>query len=525
MALLTGINQRPRFQDPGLLAQRQAQPIINQDPRPGAIGVIDGQAPPPQLLPQMQNIAPQLPQLQTGLAGAEAGIQSGLRGAVSALGQGIGQAEGSIREGAGLGLNLLQQGVGGFLRGGLAGAQALGAGAEQAQQQLGQTGQQAIGQIGQGTGGLTPFISPGQQANQQQAALSGALGPEAQAAAFQAFTESPGQAFLREQGQRAIINQAAATGGLGGGNVLTELQRQGQGLALQDLQNQFNRLGQVTGAGLTAAGQVGQLRGQGAGLLSNIGQLGARIAQQTGQGQADIFGRTAQGIAGLRGQGAGIAAQAGGLLGGLQAGAGGQAAGLFTGAGQNLAGFRTQAGRDIAQQIAGTTRGLSDISLRQGGGLADIIGQGGINIGNLLSGFGQLGADQQEQLAILLANLSVGQATQAQQAGQAIGQTAQTGAAAVGQQQAATGSAVIGALAKIFSDERLKTDIKNAGNVNGINFYNWTWKDNMPIEEMRGKSGFGVIAQELELILPDAVSIHETGYRVVDYNKVMQSWQ
>ena len=108
---------------------------------------------------------------------------------------------------------------------------------------------------------LDPFIDPGAPALQQQAAFSGALGPEAQAAAFQQFQESPGTQFLREQGLRGIETGAAATGGLGGGERLRELTRFSQGLALQDFGNQFNRLGAVTGAGLSAAQALGGVSG------------------------------------------------------------------------------------------------------------------------------------------------------------------------------------------------------------------------------------------------------------------------
>ena len=71
-----------------------------------------------------------------------------------------------------------------------------------------------IGQIiNQGSAGLEAFMDPGQQANQLQAALSGALGPEAQAEAFANFQSSPGTQFLQQQGERALMRNAAARGG------------------------------------------------------------------------------------------------------------------------------------------------------------------------------------------------------------------------------------------------------------------------------------------------------------------------
>lgn len=141
---------------------------------------------------------------------------------------------------------------------------------------------------------LQPFIEPGLKAQQLQAALSGALGTEAQAAAFQSFQESPGTQFLREQGLRLVNTGAAATGGLGGGERLRELTRFSQGLALQDFQNQFNRLGAVTGTGLSAAqaiggvgtaAAVGQAQSlQAAGAASAAGTLGSSQAIASGIG-------------------------------------------------------------------------------------------------------------------------------------------------------------------------------------------------------------------------------------------------
>lgn len=142
---------------------------------------------------------------------------------------------------------------------------------------------------------LSPFVSGGVPAFQRQQALSGALGPEAQREAFQQFEESPGVSFLREQGQRGIERQLSATGGLGGASRLKAISEFNQGLALQDFQNQFNRLGALTGVGLGAAQA-----------LSGAGQ-------QVGAGQA----QTVLGSAQARGQAlqAGGAARAAGITG------------------------------------------------------------------------------------------------------------------------------------------------------------------------------------------------------------------
>ncbi len=162
---------------------------------------------------------------------------------------------------------------------------------------------------------FAPFTGEGGGlAFEQQQAISGALGPEAQAAAFDAFQEDPGTQFLREQGLRLIESGAGATGGLGGGDRLRELTKFSQGLALQDLSTRFNRLGQVAGTGLQATGNLANIR---AGLGA---QQGASI---TGAGTA---------------KGAGITASAAGLRGGLQQVAGGVSG--FSGGGGALGGLQ-----------------------------------------------------------------------------------------------------------------------------------------------------------------------------------------
>lgn len=145
-------------------------------------------------------------------------------------------------------------------------------------------------------------------------ALSGISGPEAQAQSFANFQSSPGQQFLQEQGERALLRNQAAIGGLGGGNVRRELARFGQGLASQDFGNQFNRMIQTVGAAQAPASQAAQLAfGTGSQLAAGRTQAGRDIAQQRmgttsalanlinqqGAGAADIIGTGAGNIANL----------------------------------------------------------------------------------------------------------------------------------------------------------------------------------------------------------------------------------
>jgi len=126
---------------------------------------------------------------------------------------------------------------------------------------------------------VRPFREAGVQALEQQQALLGLSGQEAQQEAFATFESSPGQQFLRERGEQTLLRNQAAIGGLGGGNVRYELQREGIGFAQQDLQNQLARLASIAGQGQAATQNVGQF---GAQTTGNVGKL----LTQAGQAQA-----------------------------------------------------------------------------------------------------------------------------------------------------------------------------------------------------------------------------------------------
>lgn len=122
---------------------------------------------------------------------------------------------------------------------------------------------------------LRPFQEAGVSALGQQQALLGLSGADAQQAAFNQFAESPGQRFLRQRQEKALLANASAIGGLGGGNVRTALQEQAAGIAQQDFQNQFGRLGQLAGQGQQAVTNIGQFGSQAAGNIANLGMAGA----------------------------------------------------------------------------------------------------------------------------------------------------------------------------------------------------------------------------------------------------------
>ncbi len=253
---------------------------------------------------------------------------------------------------------------------------------------------QASGQINTGfdqAGGFfQPFQQGGEQAFQQQLALSGALGQDA---FNQAYQESPQIAFLREQGMRANLAGAAATGGLGGGNVQRELQRFGQGLASQGLQQQIANLGNLSGMGMQGAqGMAGLATGR-AGALGDITLNNAQnIAAQRGD-QASFIGQGGVNLAN-------IGLQTGQNIGNMQ-----------FGTGRDIAQQRGRAGELLANQIQNVYGNQSNLLQNLGTNQANMIG----NQANDLINMQNAAALRAQQNAINLgggmANLETGLAT------------------------------------------------------------------------------------------------------------------
>lgn len=81
------------------------------------------------------------------------------------------------------------------------------------------------------------------------------------------------------------------------------------------------------------------------------------------------------------------------------------------------------------------------------------------------------------------------------------------------------GNALMAAIPYIFSDINLKSGVKFEKEVNGFNWYSWTWNDNARRLGLSGDAQ-GVIAQEVERTRPDLVVIKD-GYKAVNYAGVL----
>jgi hypothetical protein len=357
--------------------------------------------------------------IPTGLAGAETALTGSASDALNLLNQ-INQAGradmlGMTNQGLDELIGAYQQSRSDITQGTTSGLEALGAGLGQARTDITggttdalnalQTGAtQARGDItgafGRAEAMFDPYAQAGTTALQQQLALSGALGQDA---FNQAYQESPQMAFLREQGMRANLSGAAATGGLGGGNVQKELQRFGQGLASQGLQQQIENLNALSGQGFNAATNASNVATTGGTNLANIAsQLGANqsnLYQNQGSNLANIA--QLQGTAGLDAylnQGSNLARLAegyganqlntrvnlGNQLAGYNLSTGLPAASTISNLGINLASGRTQAGRDLANQAGSVAQLLGGIQQGQATNLANLT-QGQMNYINSLT--------------------------------------------------------------------------------------------------------------------------------------------
>lgn len=141
---------------------------------------------------------------------------------------------------------------------------------------------------------LKPYTTAGVGALEQQQAIAGILGPEAQREAISGIEESPIFGALARQGEEGILQSASATGGLRGGDVQGALAQFRPALLQQLIESQYGKLGGIAQLGQASAagvGTAGLQTGQGiAGLLTQAGQAQAGSILGQGQAQANLIG-------------------------------------------------------------------------------------------------------------------------------------------------------------------------------------------------------------------------------------------
>lgn len=152
--------------------------------------------------------------------------------------------------------------------------------------------------------GMSPYMQAGESALQQQQALSGALGPEAQQAAYDMIQSSPGFQSALQQGETSLLQNAAATGGVRGGNVQGALAQYSPQLLSQAIDQRYSQLGGLSGMGQASAAGVGTA---GMGMAGNIGGLYGDIGSAQAQEALGGYGLQRGFLGDLAGLGLNIA--------------------------------------------------------------------------------------------------------------------------------------------------------------------------------------------------------------------------
>jgi hypothetical protein len=169
-------------------------------------------------------------------------------------------------------------------------------------------------------GGLAPFAAAGAPALEEQQALLGLRGPEAERAAIERIRSGETFQALAGQGEEALLQRASATGGLRGGNIQGALAQFRPALLSSLIDQQYGRLGGMTALGAETTGNLARLgQASAAGTGAAAQTTGTNVATLLGQqGAAQAGAEIAQG----RAFGAIPAAISGGL--GLFSGLGGK---------------------------------------------------------------------------------------------------------------------------------------------------------------------------------------------------------
>lgn len=168
-----------------------------------------------------------------------------------------------------------------------------------------------------------PYIQAGEQALQGVQGLLGLRGAGEQQAAINQIQQGSQFQELARQGEQGILQNAAATGGLRGGNVQAALSQFRPALLNQLIESQYGKLAGLTSMGGTAAQN-----------LLSMGQGSATGIASAEQQRASNIGNLLTGLG---------AAQAGGIL-----GAGKAYAGLY----QDLGNMPSEAQKQAAQLAA-----------------------------------------------------------------------------------------------------------------------------------------------------------------------------
>lgn len=126
---------------------------------------------------------------------------------------------------------------------------------------------------------LSPYVNAGNGALTAQQNLIGLNGSSAQQDAINQLQQNPAYTSALAAGNRNILSNASATGGLRGGNTQAALGQYAPQLLAQMIQQQYSNLGGLSSLGQNAAAGVGNAGMQtGNNVTGLLGQIGASQA-------------------------------------------------------------------------------------------------------------------------------------------------------------------------------------------------------------------------------------------------------
>ena len=138
--------------------------------------------------------------------------------------------------------------------------------------------------------GLKPYAEAGAPAFEQQQALIGLRGPEAERAAIERISGGARFQEMAQQGEEALLSGASATGGLRGGNIQGALAQYRPALLSSLIEQQYGKLGgfaDISRETQTNLAKIGQASAAGVGAQGvTTGTNVANLLAQQGQAQA-----------------------------------------------------------------------------------------------------------------------------------------------------------------------------------------------------------------------------------------------
>lgn len=133
---------------------------------------------------------------------------------------------------------------------------------------------------------LSPYVTAGNSSLTAQQNLLGLNGNDAQSSAISSLSNGAQMQAYTQQGENSILQNAAATGGLRGGNTQSTLAQFRPQLLAQLINQQYSNLGGLTSLGQNSAAQTGNAGMASANSISN---------QLTNQGNANAQNAITQG--------------------------------------------------------------------------------------------------------------------------------------------------------------------------------------------------------------------------------------